>query len=54
MTLNSLRMRVLNVGKVITQGQGEMMAFDVYSFQYVCMKPARFLQTKALTAESRL
>jgi len=54
MTLNSFRMRVLNVGKIITQGQGEMMAFDIYSVQYMCMKTAHFLQTKALTAESRL
>jgi hypothetical protein len=54
MSPNSFRMRVLNVGKIITQGQGEMKAFDIYSVQYVWMNTAHFLQTKALTAECRL
>jgi hypothetical protein len=54
MTLNSFRIHGLNVGKIITQRHGEMMAFDVYSAQYVCKNTAHFLQTKALTAESRL
>lgn len=54
MTVNSFRMRKLNVGKIITQGQGEMMAFDVYSVQYVCMKTAHFLQKIAWTAESKI
>jgi hypothetical protein len=53
MALNSFRKRVLNVGEINTQGQGELMVFDVYSVQYVCMKLLT-LQTKEFTVESRL
>jgi hypothetical protein len=54
MSLNSIRMCALIVGKIITKGQWEMMAFDVYSGQYVCIKTVHFMQSKTLTAESRL
>jgi len=42
MNRNSIRVRALNVGKIITQGQGEIMAIDVYSVQYMCVKMLNF------------